>query len=409
MQLLFEFQIDFYKARKINTSVQLSTFSPEVDFNVMCEYYLDFARIGGFHIFNRCPLISTGHGNTKKEMTMMRLLLKTTFFLLTITLMVSIPGEATEKMKVDKINLPKAVGVWTRPESPRFINSKNIFKYMNGAGELYLGYRFHHLEVFVYTSDGQDNILVELYFMETSDDAFGLLSLDWGGEPISFGVSPAAPSNKSFTSSTRALYGGGLLRLWSDSIYARIMTERETPASKKAVLALGKAITANPKNSPEPELVNILPLEIGSAWKLRKDRLGFFRSYLALNSIYYLSHENILDLDLSAEAVIATYEHISNSGDKKRSQFLLVQYENLERARKALNHFHDAYLPEYKKEITADSAIINPSFFKLEDGWLAYKLLGKYIAIVFECPDQESAGVIIQKNESNLLKKGGIS
>jgi hypothetical protein len=243
--------------------------------------------------------------------------------------------------------------------------------------------------------------------METSDDAFGLLSLDWGGEPVSFDGSPAAPSNKSVTSFTRALYGGGLLRSWSDNIYARVMAERETPASKKAVLAIGKVITATSKNPPEPELVKILPLEIGSAWKLRKDRLGYFRSYLALNSIYYLSHENLLDLDLSAEAVIAPYEHISNSGDKKRSQFLLVQYENHERARKALNHFHDAYLPEYKKEITADSAANSPSLFKLEDGWLAYKLLGKYIAIVFECPDQESAMQIIQKNESSLLKKGG--
>jgi len=303
--------------------------------------------------------------------------------------------------------LPEAVGAWSRPESPRIVDSTNIFKYMNGAGELYLGYRFDHLDVFVYSSDGQDNILVELYFMETSDDAFGLLSLDWGGEPVSFGGSPAAASNKSFASFTRALYGGGLLRLWSDNIYARVMAERETPASKKAVLALGKAITANTNNPPQPELVKILPLGIGSAWKLRKDRLGFFRSYLALNSIYYLSHENILDLDISAEAVIAPYEYISNSGDKKRSQFLLVQYENLERARKALNQFHDAYLPEYKKEITADSSANSPSLFKLEDGWLAYKLLGKYIAIVFECPDQKSARAIIQENESNLLKKEG--
>jgi hypothetical protein len=331
------------------------------------------------------------------------------FFLFLITVLVSIHGGATGKMKVDNINLPKTVGGWSRPEAPRLIDSQNIFKYMNGAGELYLGYRFHHLEVFVYSSDGQDNILVELYFMETSDDAFGLLSLDWGGEPVSFGGSRAAPSNKSFTSSTRALYGGGLLRSWSDSIYARIMAERETPASKKAALALGKAITANSKNPPEPELVKTLPLEIGSAWKLRKDRLSFFRSHLVLNSIYYLSHENILDLDLSTEAVIAPYEHISNSADKKRSQFLLVQYENLERARKALNHFQDAYLPEYKKEITADSAANSASLFKLEDGWLAYELIGKYIAIVFECPDPESAGVIIQENESNLLKKEGNS
>jgi hypothetical protein len=193
------------------------------------------------------------------------------------------------------------------------------------------------------------------------------------------------------------------MRLWSDYIYARIMAERETPASKEAVLALGKSIAANTQNPSEPVLVKKLPLEVGAAWKLRVDRLSFFRSHLVLNSIYYLSHENILDFDLSIEAVSAPYEHIPGSGDPKRSQFLLVQYENPERARQALNHFHDAYLPELKKEITADSA----SLFKLEDGWLAYRLLGQYIAIVFECPDPESARAILQKNESNLLNKGG--
>jgi len=306
-------------------------------------------------------------------------------------------------MKAGKLDLPKMVGVWNRPDSPRLINSKNIFKYMNGAGELYLGYRFHHLEVFNYTSPDQGNILVELYFMENPVDAFGLLSLDWGGEPVSFDGAPEAASSQFFAASNRALYGGGLMRLWSDNKYVRIMAERETPASKEAVLALGKAIADNAQHPPEPALVKILPLEIDAVWKLRVDRLSFFRSYLVLNSIYYLSHENILDLDLSAEAVSAPYEHISGSGDQKRSQFLLVRYERPERARQALNHFHDAYLPELKKEITAD----NPSLFKLEDGWLAYKLLGKYIAIVFECPDPESARVILQKNESNLLKKGG--
>ena len=309
-------------------------------------------------------------------------------------------------MKAGKLDLPKTVGVWNRLESPRIINSKNIFKYMNGAGELYLGYRFRHLEVFDYTSADQGNILVELYFMESSDDAFGLLSLDWGGEPVSFDGAPTAVSNKSFMASARALYGGGLLRMWSDNMYARIMAERETPASKETVITIGKAIAANTQHPPEPLLVKILPLEIGAVWNLRMDRLSFFRSHLVLNSIYYLSHENILDIDLSAEAVIAPYERIPGSGDLKRSQFLLVQYEKPERARQALNRFHDAYLPEYKKKITTGTAADSPSLYKLEDGWLAYKLLGKYIAIVFECPDPEAAREIIQKNESNLLKKG---
>jgi hypothetical protein len=337
----------------------------------------------------------------------MKLPLKRTFLFLTIIMTIILSGGATAKMFAATLHLPKTVGGWTRLESARFINSRNIFEYMNGAGELYLGYRFQHLEVFDYTSDSQDNILVELYFMETAGDAFGLLSLDWGGEPVSLDGASASASNRFFTSPTRALYGGGLLRLWSDHIYARVMSERETPASKEAVITIGEAIAAGANNPPEPELLKILPLKIGAAWKLRLDRLSFFRSHLVLNSIYYLSHENILDLDLSAEAVIAPYEHTSNSGDPKRSPFLLVRYENLYRARKALNQFHDAYLPEYQKNITADSAAKRSNLFKLEDGWLAYKLLGKYILIVFECPGQESAGAIIQKNESNLLKMEG--
>jgi len=314
---------------------------------------------------------------------------------------------AITKLEANEINLPNAIGHWAKPDSPRVIDSNNIFDYMNGAGELYLGYRFHHLEVFDYTIKNQENILVELYFMETSDDAFGLLSLDWGGEPVSFESSPANTSNQSLTSSTRALYGAGLLRIWSDNLYARVMAYRETPSSKQAVLALGKAIAANRKNPPEPELPTILPLQIGSAWKLRKDRLSFFRSYLVLNSIYYISEGNILNLDHSTEAVTAPYEHISSPNDRKRGQFLIVKYENQERARKALNHFHDAYLPDHKKEITADSVTKSPSLFKIEDGWLAYKLISNYVAIVFECPDQESARIIIQKNESNLLNKRG--
>ena len=84
-------------------------------------------------------------------------------------------------MNAGKLNLLKTVGVWHRHDSPRIIDSKNIFKYMNGAGELYLGYRFRHLEVFDYTSDSQDKILVELYFMETPRRCvrFAFLGLGW--------------------------------------------------------------------------------------------------------------------------------------------------------------------------------------------------------------------------------------
>ena len=307
-------------------------------------------------------------------------------------------------VEANKIALPKTVGDWRRLEPPRIIDSTNIFKYMNGAGELYLGYRFKHLEVFDYTDENKNDILVELYFMETPDDAFGLLSLDWGGEVASSGDPSENGSKQPNPSPVRALYGAGLLRIWSDNLYARIMAFRETPASKQAVMTLGRAITANRKSPPEPELLKALSPLVGSSWKLRRDRVCFFRSYLVLNSNYYLSHENILNLDHTTEAVIAPYEQISAAGDRKRCQFLMVKYENHARAKKALDHFQETYLPEYKKSFPADSNDNGPSFFKLEDGWLAYKLFDKYLAIVFECPDRKSAGEIIEKNQNGLTR-----
>ncbi|MCP4694147.1 MAG: hypothetical protein GY859_39295, partial [Desulfobacterales bacterium] len=270
---------------------------------------------------------------------------------------------------------------------------------------LYLGYRFKRLEVFDYTSKNEDNILVEVYFMETSDDAFGLLSLDWGGEPASLDGLPADAPGRGADSWPGALYGAGLLRAWSDNLYIRILAFRETPASREAVLSLGKAVAANRKRAPAPELLKRLSPLVGSTWKMRRDRLSFFRSHLALNSIYYLSHENILDFDLSAEAVIAPYERAAGAGDAARAHFLLVKYENGGRARKALNHFHDAYLPEHKKEFTADSPAKNPRFFKVEDGWMGYDLIDNIVLLVFKCPDQESAGEIIRKNKANLQEE----
>jgi hypothetical protein len=301
-------------------------------------------------------------------------------------------------------DLPKTVDAWTRPDSPRTITADTIFKYMNGAGELYIGYRFDHLEVFEYSSDNDNNILVELYYMQTSDDAFGLLSLDWGGEPIAFDGTQPIASAASARSSTTALYGAGLLRLRADNIYARVMAYRETPASKKAVLALGKAIAAGRKQPPQPELIKIPARQIDSGWKLREDRLSYFRSYLVLNSIYYLSSDNILELDHSTEAVITPYENkiSSGAGDRKRCQFLLVKYGNHELARKALQHFHNVYLPDHKKEFTQNSESKIPDLFKLEDGWLGVKQINNYLAIVFECPDRESAVQIIVKNETNI-------
>jgi len=321
---------------------------------------------------------------------------KTLFFLLTMMIIPSFSKDIRAEMTKKSVKLPKTIGFWTRSDNARIIDSGNIFDYMNGAGELYLAYGFDHLEVYEYTSDRQDRIMAEVYVMYTSNDAFGLLSLDWGGEPVTIHSTPPFQSEPCVELPVRALYGGGLLRIWSDNFYARVMAYRETVESKKAVLSLGQAIAAERKRPAEPELLKVLPTTVGPDWKLRKDRIGYFRSHLVLNSLYYLSHQNILHLDHSTEAVTAPYEKRTQDGATKYVQVLFVKYALPAQAGKALADFHKAYLPEHQKGFDLGITTRQTHFFKIEDGWLGYALDGAGLAIVFECPNRESAQLIIK-------------
>jgi hypothetical protein len=283
------------------------------------------------------------------------------------------------------------VGSWKLKDQTRIITSKTIFDYMDGAGELYIGYRFRQLEVHEYTSRGTDDILVELYWMASSDEAFGLLSGDWGGESVSLKPSGATAVAARPGVWPRALYGAGLLRLWADNLYARILAQTETDASRKAVLEIGKSITAGRRESPPPRLALTMPGRVEPAFSLQQDRLCFFRSHLVLNSVYFLSPSNILDLGLDAEAAIASYKSPAQGKRKSPVRLLVIGYPSADAGRKALGHFIRTYLPE--KNATAPAAPGgNREVLKIEDGWVGYVLSGSSLALVFECPTREIAG-----------------
>jgi hypothetical protein len=294
--------------------------------------------------------------------------------------------------------LPKTVGLWTRPDSPKVVTAKNIFDYMNGAGELYLGYRFGKLDVYEYSAQSQKDILVELYFMKSSDDAFGLLSLDWGGDSVHLtpGSQDRDPDGSVWP---RALYGQGLLRVWSENLYARVMAVQETPESKQAVLSIGEAIVKGRKNLAGPNLTKKLKNTLISDWLLRRDRIRFFRTHLVLNSVYYLSHQNILDLDLACQVVMALYEKKESSGERARIPYLWVEYPDPQKAQTALSRFHKAYLPEHPAKTLADHGDRIQNAYAVEDGWMAYTCKEKSISLVFECPDEETARAILDQSE----------
>ena len=277
------------------------------------------------------------------------------------------------------VDLPKQAGPWVRPDNPRRITAETIFDYMDGGGELYLAYRFNHLDVVEYKAADASlgTILVELYSMRSSDDAFGLLSTDWGGEAVSL-AGEAAPSSGPVP---RALYGAGLLRLWSGDLYARALASRESPASREQVLALGSAIVAGREIADTPSLLRLVAMPAG--WRARPDRLVFFRSHLVLNSAYFLASGDILRLGPDVDGLTTECTSAEPGGGSAR--LIVVRYPNADRAAAAVRTFREAYLPETAKAAGAE----DEGSARIEQGWAAYRRDGAMLTIAL---DAETGG-----------------
>jgi hypothetical protein len=293
-----------------------------------------------------------------------------------------------------KVELPVKVGLWQRQGSPQLIAPPKIFEYMDGAGELYLAYQLDHLEVFEYTNPQQDSILVELYQLKTADDSYGLMSGDWGGDPLDLGSRIKSAVHQGIAPENYALYGAGLLRLRCGNWFARIMAYQETPQSREAVMQLGRVIAGRFPVEAPPNLACRIPGKIGETWIAQSGRLCFLRSHLVLNSIYFLSTENLLQLGPSVDAVFVPYNANSEVAGGKRPKLLLLQYPDEKAAIKACQAFKRGYLQQSESSANPDTKRNGTQ--KIEDGWVGYACRSKSLSLVFECPDEGSAVLFLK-------------
>lgn len=283
--------------------------------------------------------------------------------------------------------LPQTLAAWQKPAQPQVITEKTIFDYMDGAGELYIGYQFDHLDVYEYEAPDTEGILVEIYWMGHPDEAFGLLSQDWGGEAVSF-FTPPVDEPQATAPAVHALYGMGLLRLWAETVYARIMAYRETEASKKAVFAIAQAICAGRSASSQPAFLRRIPATRPGGWKIDSAHVCYFHSMAVLNSKYYISHQNILNLNRETQAAMARFERVENETNKQRIHHLALTYPTPEQAREGVLKFGKAYLPDQNIEAIREQ---HGYVFQIEDGFLGLRLDGPDAVLVFESPTQETA------------------
>ncbi len=287
------------------------------------------------------------------------------------------------------IRLPESAGAWILSETRKRVNEKTIFEYMDGAGEMYLGFRFDGLDVFTYQAPGREDILVERYRMRSPDDAFGLLSMDWSGEPVSSGDAPGEYP--------RCLYAAGLLRIWSGSLYVRIMTFPETPESREAVMKIGGAFIADRGTSRPPFLLNALPPVFSGGWEPDRDKTGFLRSHLVLNSFYFVSFSNILNLDPQCEAVCARYRPSPRNPEAKSFFLLIIRYPEVKRAASGVRSFTESFYPEIDSESDMNGSSENRMIIQTESGWSGCAVRGRTAVLGFEWPSEAAGRVILKE------------
>lgn len=274
--------------------------------------------------------------------------------------------------------VPRQVNGWVRAQRPRRVTPDNIFDYMDGAGELYLAYAFVGLDVWKFSRAEAPEILVEVYEMGNSPDAFGVLSFDLGGEEVGIGQ--------------KSVYGAGLLRFWQGLHFARILAEAETPQAKMALLEIGRSIANDlPGKGSLPELVLRLPEE-----GLLPESVHYFHTKMCLDYLYYLADDNILNLDEKTNAVMADYR--TSYG---KAKLLVVQYESDRLCAEASKSFHAVYL---KEELPGEGVTRS---VEIEGGqWVSSLRNGNLLFIVFEARSQKDCEELLQRVALRRIQGG---
>jgi hypothetical protein len=270
--------------------------------------------------------------------------------------------------------LPAEISGWKTGREDQVFGRDNIFDYMDGGGEVYLAFDFRFLFVREYVKTAAPSIVVEIYQMSSSEDAFGVFTQDTDGDEVKAGQD--------------GLYAGGLLRFWKSDIFVRILADQDTQEAKSTVLKLGGVIEASIiREGKRPQLISVLPAE-----GLRPKSLRYFHTLISLNAHYYLANVNILSLSPETQAVLARYDK-----DGAQARLLLVSYPSGEKALDACGRFVEMYLLER----FVPGGRVRPK--KLENGKFAGIVRkDKYLIITLDADDKALLEWLVKQVSVNL-------
>jgi hypothetical protein len=273
-----------------------------------------------------------------------------------------------------EVSLPSEAAGWRWDGKDLNYNRRTIFDYIDGAGELYLAYNFQGVRVRRFEKPGQPPLIVELFDMGSSEDAYGVFSFERQDEEVHIGQGSE--------------FGGGLLRFWKGRFFVSVYAEGDGAETRSATLSLGRAVADSiPMSGPPPTLINVLP--DGKRGLVEKS-IRYLHSHILLNQRFFVANQNILNMNQKTKAVLAQYLR-----EQKKVYLLLIQYPSAKEAESAALEFRKAYMPEAAEK----------GMLQTEDRrWTVIKQRQNLILIVFGALGKADAAALIRAAEEKIGK-----
>ena len=286
--------------------------------------------------------------------------------LLTISIIIlfMIPNTHANSLKGLQADLPKQAGAWSAQSGDQIFDEKTIFSYIDGAAEVYKAYNFRQCLSRRYELSGGPAIILDIFDMGSSEDAYGVFTHDLDGTKVNIGQDGRLRQ--------------GWLSFWKDRFFVSIYVEEESPAAEQAVKDLGRKVADKiaGRGARPPILLQLPPKG------LLADTIRYLHHPIVLNYHYYIADENFLNIAADTDVVLAEYQR-----GNQAARLLLIKYPTTEKADQSRAAFLKLYLPDADKKGAA----------LLENGkWAAVNRKGHLLAIVLEADTMKLAGQVFE-------------
>ena len=264
--------------------------------------------------------------------------------------------------------LPETMQGWKARKPDHEYTFDTLFDLIDGGAEVYRSLNVRKVLDRRYTKEGAADIIVDLFDMGSSRDAFGAFHHDMR-EDADVGVGMESE------------YQGSFLFFWKDRYFISVVALEETPETREVVLTLGHTIAARiPRPGTEPDIVKLLPSK-----GLQREQIYYFHDLESLERRYSIGKGNPLHLSKETEGILARYS-VADVPAVKEGQplavFLIVAYASRSAVLAAEKDFSAVYLNRAK----SGTLVQLPT-----KGWAGICRKDTHLFAVLESPDRATA------------------